>query len=214
MAQLFPRGANTLSKFSILFGAVVVGLVLGVVLYLPNSSLITNAGLTREQPVPFSHKHHVQGMGIDCRFCHTGVERSPFAGMPPVKTCMTCHSQIWKDAPILEPIRESYRTGKPINWVRVHRLPDYVFFNHSIHVNKGIGCAECHGRVDEMALTFQARSLRMRWCLECHRNPEKHVRPADAVCRMDWKRNSSVNGVDLVRENHIQIMTDCVTCHR
>ena len=135
--------------------------------------------MPREQPIPFSHAHHVGGLGIDCRYCHTSVETSSFAGIPPTKTCMNCHSQIWSTSPTLEPVRESFRTGVSIQWTRVNDLPDYVYFNHSIHVNKGIGCESCHGRVDRMPLTWQENSLQMDWCLDCHRDPGKHIRPRD-----------------------------------
>src|SRR5437660_2869412 len=137
--------------------------------------------VTREQPVQLSHKHHVGDDGIDCRYCHTSVEKSAFAGVPPTETCMTCHSQIWTESPLLAPVRESYRTGRPIQWQRVHDLPDFVYFNHSIHIKKGIGCVSCHGRIDEMPITRKHQTLSMRWCLSCHRSPEKNMRPHEKV---------------------------------
>ncbi|MDQ6912830.1 MAG: cytochrome c family protein, partial [Verrucomicrobiota bacterium] len=167
---------------------------------------------------PFSHQHHVAGLGIDCRYCHTSVEQSSFAGVPPTETCMTCHSQVWKDAPVLQPVRDSWQTGRPIKWTRVHDLPDYVYFNHSIHVAKGVGCATCHGQVNEMPLTWKTKQLYMRWCLDCHRQPENYLRPTNAV--VDMKYNPPVNqrayGQQLVRQNNVHTagLTDCYTCHR
>ena len=142
----------------------------------------------REQPVPFSHKHHVDGLGIDCRYCHTSVETSHYAGMPPTETCMTCHSQLWTQAALLEPVRQSLATGMPIQWNRVNDLPDFVYFDHSIHVNKGIGCATCHGQVDQMPLTWKENTLYMKWCLECHRAPENEIRPRGEVFNMKWQK--------------------------
>src|SRR6478752_1648235 len=177
MSQIFHRSTNTLSRATI-FGAVFIIAALGGVVYLVQGSpYVTYAGVRKPQPVPFSHQHHVTGLGIDCRYCHTSVETSSFAGIPPTKTCMNCHSQIWSTSPTLEPVRESFRTGKSIMWTRVNDLPDYVYFNHSIHVAKGVGCESCHGRVDRMPLTWQENSLQMTWCLDCHRDPSQHIRP-------------------------------------
>src|SRR5712671_4305354 len=169
MAQIFHRYANTLARVTI-FGAVfAVAFVLWVIGGVVRSPYATDQGIEREQPVPFSHKHHAGGLGIDCRFCHTSVETSSFAGIPPTKTCMGCHSQIWIDSPTLEPVRASFRTDKSIEWNRVHKVADFVYFNHSIHVNKGVGCATCHGRVDQMPLMRRQNTLLMEWCIECHR---------------------------------------------
>ena len=171
-----------------------------------------------EQPVPFSHQHHVGGLGIDCRYCHTSVENSSFAGLPPTETCMTCHSQIWKDAPLLQPVRDSWQTGRPIKWTRIYDLPDYVYFDHSIHVSKGIACESCHGRVDQMPLTAKAQPLYMRWCLDCHRQPENFLRPVNKVVDMNYNApaNQRAFGQQLISENHVhpQGLTDCYTCHR
>jgi MoCo/4Fe-4S cofactor protein with predicted Tat translocation signal len=166
---------------------------------------VTGQHLTRDQPVQFSHAHHVGSMGIDCRYCHTTVEESAFANIPPTKTCMNCHSQIWINAPILEPVRASFRENRPLEWWRVHDLPDFVYFNHSIHVAKGVGCATCHGPVDKMPLMYQENSLQMRWCLECHRNPAKYVRPKDQVFNMAYERPSDDPGLGerLVKEYKI-----------
>jgi hypothetical protein len=170
----------------------------------------------RNQPVPFSHQHHVGGLGIDCRYCHTTVEKSSFANIPPTHTCMNCHSEMWAVAPVLKTVRQSYRTGKSIDWIRVHDLPDFVYFNHAIHVHKGIGCETCHGRVDRMPLTWQANSLTMNWCLNCHRHPEDFVRPREHVFDMDYTppRDQKELGAKLVREYRIQRLTSCSTCHR
>ena len=214
MAQIFHRVTNTLSRVTI-FGAVfIAGFVLWVIGGIVRSPYVTNQGIEREQPVPFSHQHRVGGLGIDCRYCHTSVETSNFAGIPPTQTCMNCHAQIWTEASILAPVRVSYATGRPIVWARVHRLPDFVHFNHSIHVNKGVGCATCHGRIDKMSLTYQASPLTMEWCLDCHRNPAKYVRPRDQVFNMAYTaRNQEEIGPQLVRAYNIQSLTTCSTCH-
>ena len=216
MAQIFHPSTNTISKVTI-FGAVffVAGLV-WLILFMNRSSYVTQVSVPREQPVPFSHKHHVEGLGIDCRHCHTTVEESAFAGIPPTKTCMNCHSQIWSDAPILEPVRESYRTDESLEWTRVHDLPDYVYFNHSIHVSKGIGCASCHGRVDQMPLMWKANSLQMEWCLDCHRHPEQHLRPKEEIFNLEWERPADRPelGAELMAKYKVRRPTDCSHCHR
>ncbi len=214
MAQIFHRSANTLSRVTI-FGAVfIVAFVLWVIGGIVRSPVATDQGIEREQPVPFSHQHHVAGLGIDCRYCHTTVEKSSFAGIPPTETCMNCHAEIWTNADMLGPVRASFATGKPLVWSRVHRLPDFVHFNHSIHVYKGIGCASCHGRIDRMPLTYQASPLTMSWCLDCHRNPEQYVRPRDQVFNMAYVPvNQKELGPRLVREYQIQKFTSCSTCH-
>src|SRR5512142_3245924 len=179
MAQIFHRSTNTISRLTI-FGAVfIVGVFFWAVAQVQRSPYTTYRAVALTQPVPFSHKHHVRDDGIDCRYCHTSVENSAFAGLPPTETCMGCHSQIWTNAAMLEPVRASFRSGESIAWTRVHDLPDFVYFNHSIHVAKGIGCSTCHGRVDLMPLTYKVNTLYMQWCIECHRNPEKYVRPRD-----------------------------------
>jgi hypothetical protein len=216
MPQIFHRSTNTYSKVSI-FGAV---FILGFLLWLfgawSRSSWATQAGVAREQPVPFSHAHHVGDVGLDCRYCHTTVETSDFANIPPTKTCMNCHSQIWNTSPTLEPVRESFRTDRSIAWTRVHDLPDFAYFNHSIHVNKGVGCETCHGRVDKMPLTWQKASLQMEWCLDCHRHPEQYVRPREAVFQMGYEPpiDQETLGRQLVKEYTIQSLTSCSTCHR
>jgi hypothetical protein len=226
MAQLFHPSANTIAKASI------IGLVLLIAgagwagWNVERSPYITNQGIVQPQPVPFSHEHHVRGLGIDCRYCHTSVEDSSFAGLPTTKICMSCHSQIWTNAGILQPVRDSWATGRPIVWQRVHKVPEFVYFNHSIHVNKGVGCVSCHGEVDGMPLMWQHSSLQMEWCLSCHREPEKVLRPRSEVFnlhydpaqddKMQRKPQSEVG--PLLRERyHIlprQQMQDCYTCHR
>lgn len=219
MPQIFHHSTNVLAKLTI-FGAIFIILgALWVVAAINRSSWNTGAFVEREQPVQFSHKHHVGDDGIDCRYCHTSVETSASAGMPPTQTCMNCHSQIWADSPYLEPVRESARTGKPIEWTRVNDLPDYVYFNHSIHINKGVGCSTCHGNVAQMPLMYQAASLQMEWCLECHRNPASFVRDKKDIFKMDWHppANQAQVGEEIVKRNKIQdsyALTSCSTCHR
>jgi hypothetical protein len=218
MGQIFHPSTNTFAKVTI-FGAVVfLGLLFGLGLALARSDYSTGAGVIYPQPVQFSHEHHVSGLGIDCRYCHTSVEQSNVAGMPSTHTCMSCHSQIWNDSPKLEPVRQSYLSGEPLVWNRVHDVPDFVYFNHSIHVNKGVGCTECHGQVDEMALMWQAEPMTMEWCLECHREPERRLRPVEEVFNMDYVRPSDqiALGERLVEEYHIPTkrLTDCYICHR
>src|SRR5438876_1703781 len=187
MSQIFRHSTNTFTRITI-FGAVfILGFAFWALDRLSRSDYATRATQAREQPVPFSHAHHVGGLGVDCRYCHTTVEQSSFANIPPTKTCMNCHSQIWSTSPTLEPVRASFRTNESIEWMRVNDLPDFVYFNHGIHVNKGVGCETCHGRVDRMPLMWQEQSLQMEWCLDCHRNPERYVRPRAAVFRVDYE---------------------------
>lgn len=217
MAQIFHRSANSLAKVSIVGAVLLLSGIIWAAYKLNASSFVTRVDVAREQPVPFSHKHHVGDDGIDCRYCHTSVETSNFAGIPATEICMSCHSQLWTNAEILEPVRESYRTGKPLEWTRVHDLPDYVYFNHSIHVNKGIGCSTCHGRVDQMPLTRSVNTLYMQWCVNCHRNPAVYVRPKSEEFNMAYETpapDQDVIGPKLVAEYKIQSLTDCVTCHR
>jgi hypothetical protein len=191
MAQVFDRSSNALARASLVLTGLIV-IALGVALdQLQRSPWVTRQGQRADQPVPFSHKHHVEGLGLQCQYCHTSVEKSSYAGIPPTKTCMNCHAQIWTDAELLKPVRESWATGESIQWIKVHDLPDYVFFNHEIHVNKGIGCASCHGRVDEMPLMYEQNSLQMEWCLSCHRDPAKNLRPTSEIYNMAWDGPSS-----------------------
>jgi Cytochrome c7 and related cytochrome c len=219
MAQIFHPSTNTIARVSI-FGAVfLLAALLWLLFAINRSSYATQAGVVRQQPVPFSHEHHVSGLGIDCRYCHLSVEVSSFAGIPATEVCMNCHSQIWADSSMLAPVRESFRTGQSIAWTRVHNLAGFAYFNHSIHVHKGIGCVTCHGRVDRMPLMWQAASLQMEWCLECHRAPERFVRPVEHVFDMDWEPSEDqlTLGRRLVQEYNIasaDLLTSCSVCHR
>jgi hypothetical protein len=216
MAQIFHPSTNTISRLTIFGGLILLLAVVAGLTAINESPYITEVGVARSQPVPFSHKHHVGDDGIDCRYCHTSVEESSFAGIPPTKTCMNCHTQIWPDSPMLEPVRESFRTGKSIQWTRVHNLPGFVYFNHSIHVHKGIGCVTCHGRVDKMPLMWRENTLYMDWCLECHRAPERFVRPREFVFSMQYQAPADqlALGQKLVKQYRIQKLTSCSTCHR
>jgi len=187
MAQIFDRSSNALARASLVLTGLIV-IALGVTLdQLQRSPWVTRQGQRPDQPVPFSHKHHVQGLGIQCQYCHVTVEKSSYAGIPPTKTCINCHAQIWTNAQLLEPVRMSWASGESIPWIKVHDLPDFVFFNHSIHVNKGIGCSTCHGRVDQMPLMYAQNTLQMEWCLDCHRNPAKNLRPTSEIYNMAWE---------------------------
>lgn len=216
MPQIFRPAMNTVARSTLggLVLVVVLGFTVSGVVY--RSPWVTRESDVVEQPVPFSHEHHVGGLGLDCRYCHTSVTESSTAGFPPTETCMRCHRLIWNDAPMLAPVRESFATGKPIRWRRVHDLPDFVYFDHSIHVAKGIGCVTCHGRVDRMPLTRQVVSLGMQWCLDCHRHPEEYVRPKERVFDLDWKpdEDQEVLGRRLVKEYDIRSRTSCSMCHR
>jgi hypothetical protein len=220
MPQVFHQSTNTIARVSI-FGAIfLIGGLLWVLSEINRSTYVTQAFVAKDQPVQFSHRHHVGDDGIDCRYCHSTVEETASAGMPTTKTCMNCHSQLFANSQYLEPVRESWRSGTPLRWTRVHDLPDFAYFDHSIHVNKGVGCSTCHGRVDLMPLMWQVSSLQMEWCLECHRNPEKFVRPKDKIFEMEWPAanfNQAVEGPKLVAEYKIlkpDVMTSCSTCHR
>ncbi len=219
MAQIFHPSTNTLSRLSIFGGVLLLAALVLALAEINRSSYVTEVGVARLQPVPFSHKHHVGDDGIDCRYCHTSVEDSSVAGIPPTATCMHCHSQIWADSPMLEPVRESLRTGRSIQWTRVHNLPGFVYFDHSIHVRKGIGCSTCHGRVDAMPLMWREHTLYMEWCLACHRAPERYVRLRQFVFSMEYQPppDQLALGRKLVKDYHIQsprLLTSCSTCHR
>ncbi|MFY9661227.1 MAG: cytochrome c3 family protein [Terriglobales bacterium] len=230
--QIFPRSSNAIARASMVLTVVAVAGVFWAMVQIERSPYITYAGVRKSQPVPFSHQHHVTGLGIDCRYCHTSVEQSSFAGIPPTKTCINCHAQIWTNAAYLEPVRESFRTGRSLEWTRVNQLPNFVYFNHSIHVNKGVGCNTCHGPVDQMPLMYQYASLQMEFCLECHREPEKYLRPREQVFNMRYEQPSAgepviVNGTaysdqeklgNALKEQYkvrsVMDITSCNTCHR
>ncbi|MGA3262479.1 MAG: cytochrome c3 family protein [Terracidiphilus sp.] len=187
MAQIFDRSSNALARASLVLTGLIV-IALGVTLdQLQRSPWVTRQGQRPDQPVPFSHKHHVQGLGLQCQYCHMTVENSSYAGVPPTKTCINCHAQIWTNAQLLEPVRNSWATGQSLVWTKVHDLPDFVYFNHEIHVNKGIGCVSCHGRVDQMPLMYAQNTLQMEWCLDCHRNPAKNLRPTAEIYNNAWE---------------------------
>jgi hypothetical protein len=216
MSQIFHHSSNVLARVT-LYGAIFAAAAGVAGLYeLARSPWVTRQSVAREQPIPFSHQHHVGGMGVDCRYCHTAVETSARAGIPPTKTCMNCHSQIWSNSPTLEPVRASFRNDTPIEWVRVHDLPDFVYFNHSVHVNNGFGCSTCHGRVDLMPLVYQQTSLLMEWCLECHRAPERYVRPKSEVFNTAYETPADQLelGRRLVKEYDLKPRTSCSACHR
>src|SRR3954465_4658946 len=232
MPQFFPPSANQYARTSLIFLIVALG-TLGLTAYkLQSSPWVTREGLPPEHPVPFTHQHHVSGLGIDCRYCHTSVETSGFAGIPPTKTCMNCHSQIWTGAALLEPVRESFRSGKSLVWNRVNDLPDFAYFDHSIHINKGVGCNTCHGPVDRMPLMFNYASLQMEWCIECHRGPEKNLRPREQVFNMRYQQPTTALPVEVDGKSYTDQMelgkylshkynlrtamdiTSCSTCHR
>jgi hypothetical protein len=216
MAQIFHHSTNTIARVSI-YGAVVIIALLGYAVNVVNqTSYVTEVHNALPQPVPFSHKHHVGELGLDCRYCHASVEVSSSAGMPPTQTCMTCHSQIWTNAAMLEPIRASYRDSKPISWTRVNAVPDFVYFNHSIHIAKGVGCTTCHGPIGEMNITWRAETLYMRWCLECHNAPEKFLRPRSEIFNAFYvpPADQEALGERLMKEYKVQKLTSCTTCHR
>jgi hypothetical protein len=218
MAQVFHQSMNAIAKGTLFGAAFIVALAGYVFSIVDRSPYQTDQGIARNQIVPFSHEHHVRGMGLDCRFCHTSVENSHFAGLPPTKICMTCHSKLWTDAPMLEPVRASWRENRPLSWTRVHNLPDFVYFNHSIHIAKGVGCATCHGQVDQMPLMKQYSSLQMRWCLDCHRDPAQYLRPKDQVFNMNYvpPPDQHALGEKLIEQEHVKVgqLTNCYICHR
>jgi len=219
MAQIFHRSTNTISRVSI-YGAVFILAALGYLGWaITESPYFTDVNVPRQQPVPFSHKHHVTDDGIDCRYCHTSVERSSFAGIPSTQICMSCHSRLWNNSPMLEPVRMSYQTDKSLEWTRVNALPEFAYFDHSIHIHKGVGCTTCHGPIGEMPLTWRAQTLYMRWCIDCHKHPERYVRRREDVFKADYKlpQDQLALGRRLVKEYKIKDarqLTDCYTCHR
>jgi hypothetical protein len=215
MAQVFKPSSNTYSRLILGSVGLLAGLALAGLYAFNSLPIVTKNHEAHAQPVQFSHKHHNGELGIDCRYCHTSVEDSAFAGIPATQICMNCHAQIWKDAPILEPVRASYRTGESLEWVRVHDLGDFVYFNHAAHLAKGVGCASCHGDVTQMNLTYSVAPLTMGWCLDCHRNPATAVRPKDKIFDTTWVADDQkALGAKLVAEYHVEPRTDCSACHR
>jgi hypothetical protein len=216
--QIFRPGADTIAKVLLASCGAIPVILVGLAYGMMSSPYATGQDVTRNQPIPFSHEHHVGGLGLDCRYCHTSVEKARFAGLPPTETCMTCHSQLWTNAKMLAPVRASLARNAPIGWQRVNRLPDYVYFDHSIHVAKGVGCTTCHGPIDQMRLTRQGAPLTMQWCIDCHRSPEKALRPRNAVFDPKWSppEKQEELGRKLMAEYHIRVdhLTDCSVCHR
>lgn len=220
MPQLFSQSDDTIFRTLLVGIVLLLSTFVGLIMILARSPYVTQQDVAVEQSVPFSHRHHVGDIGLDCRYCHQTVETSPRAGVPSTQVCMNCHRDLWNQAPMLAPVRDSFRTEQPLVWNRVHDLADYVYFNHSIHIHKGIGCYSCHGDVSEMPLTRRAQPLTMQWCLDCHRNPEKHVRPKQFVfVTKPMTEIAQREGVDfdreqLTKENKLQSKTNCTTCHR
>ena len=215
MAQLFHRRFGFYLRLGLL--AVAMGAVAMIFLWREVTGYPGALHEALEQPVPFSHKHHVGDDGIDCRYCHSAVETSAFAGIPPLSTCMTCHSQLYTDQAALAPLLAALRGGIPLHWQRLYKLPDFVYFNHSIHVAKGVGCATCHGRIDLMPLTAREAPLTMQWCLDCHRQPQQYVRPRSEVFNLSWHtKDQPVLGERLLQDYQIdkRRLTDCSLCHR
>ncbi len=219
MHQLFPPSSNFISKISILAGVIILAAVTAGLVWYGHSPTFTKVGVQIPQPVPFPHKLHIVSLGLNCRYCHAGVDQSSFADLPPAETCMTCHSQIAVNDPILQPIRDSYNNGTPLVWNRVNRLPDYVYFNHQIHIDKGVGCETCHGRMDKETTAVRAVYFYMDTCLNCHRDPSKFLRPQANIYDMGYKPSESqaVLGAQLMKEYNIMPasqLTNCSICHR
>lgn len=238
MAQIFHPSTNTLSRVSLVSLIVVPGLLLAVGSSITRSPANTHVAVPLEQPVPFSHEHHNVELGIDCRYCHTSVEKAGYSNVPPTETCMSCHSQIWTNSPLLEPVRQSYRTGEPLRWSRLNKVPDFVYFNHSIHIAKGINCNNCHGPIQKMQLAYKGKAFFMAWCLECHRAPEKYIGKKEEVFNIyeryqrgevtakgevalmnGFPYNRTPEELDegrrLVKEYNVKVqqLADCWTCH-
>ena len=239
MAQIFSPATNTLAKLSLLLAVIGPVGILGLATGVSRSPYNTKATVPLEQPIPFSHQHHAMELGIDCRYCHASVEKSASAGFPATQTCMSCHSQIWTNSPLLEPVRESYKTGKPLQWTKINSVPDFVYFNHSIHIKRGVNCNYCHGAIQKQMLTYKGKPFYMAWCLECHRNPEKYIRPQSEVFdlyakyqrkeKLNAHERSLLEGEDyvpadnqeeegklLLHKYHVKKaqLADCWICHR
>ena len=218
MPQIFRPYADTVARVVLVAILVMPFAAIALAYFVMRSEYITDRSITLHQPVPFSHEHHVSGLGLDCRYCHTGVETSAVAGVPPTHTCMTCHSQLFTQSSMLAPVRLSLAEQRPIHWNKVNRLPQYVYFDHSIHIAKGVGCTTCHGPVGRMPLMRQAAPLTMGWCLDCHRNPAPNLRQADAIFAADWHPppDQLQQGRKLLAQYMIdnKHLTDCSVCHR
>jgi hypothetical protein len=215
---LFPHWIDR-SRPLLAAGAAFAAVYIVGMLYYATPALTSSKGYSPEQPVPFSHALHVGELAMDCRYCHTTVEKAAFAAVPPTATCINCHARIAPDSNKMIAVQQSAASGeKPIPWVKIHDLPDYVYFNHSAHVTRGVSCVSCHGRIDQMEQVYQAKSLTMAWCLECHRNPDPHLRPPELVTDLDWEPSDEAEHAAFVerfkRERNINPSTDCSTCHR
>ena len=215
MGQIFPKKIDLSIRIGFLVVALGAGAAVGGVLFLHHPDRI-EPGYQPTQPVPYSHKLHAGNLGLDCLYCHTSVDKSSYAAVPPTQTCMNCHSKVKGQSFVLEPVRKSYELDTAIPWVKIHRLPDYAYFNHSAHVNSGVSCVTCHGRVDQMVEVKQVKTLTMAWCLECHRNPAPHLRPAELVTKLDWKpdRDPVEIGREIMAIKKINPPTNCSGCHR
>jgi hypothetical protein len=222
MSDIFPKWTNRL-PLMIIVGVVLLSTAVtaGVWYYFTNK--YTNAGFMPVQPVAFSHEIHAGELGVDCRYCHNAVEKSWYSNVPASSVCMNCHNQVLKDDPKLAVVRDSYASGKPIKWIQIHKLPDYVYFNHSVHVNRGVSCVECHGQINHMDEVHQAKALSMSFCLDCHRNPAAHLRPLDKITDLDWKWSDNpleaadlqkANGKKFVHDWNVESMQNCSACHR
>lgn len=212
MAQVFPRSTNIVARLSIVILVLLIGAAVTYVIVAPQTYYAT----VHAQPIPFSHQQHVGSLGIDCRYCHITVETSAFAGMPSTQICMNCHLEVASSSDVLAPVRDSDSTGKPLVWIRIHVLPDYTYFDHSAHVNKGVACVTCHGQVDQMPVLYQVNSLQMSWCMDCHRNPGQYIRPREEITNMNWQPPANFDQIrqHLIDEYHVQSKTSCSTCHR
>lgn len=217
MSHIFPKSANKLPLQIILFVLVLVGVVTAATTYYATPKY-TRIGYAPVQPVPFSHALHAGQLGIDCRYCHVGVDKGATSTVPTAQTCMNCHNQILPDSPALAPVRESFASGDPIKWVKIHQMPDYVYFNHAVHVNRGISCVECHGQVNEMEVVRHEKPLSMGFCLDCHRDPAAHVRPLDQVTNLNWTPAQAAEHAkwaqEFVKNNNITPPQSCTGCHR
>jgi hypothetical protein len=219
MTQIFSPSADAWLRLFLIGGLAVLSGGLAAAIAFARSDYYTGAHIhPPRQPVPFSHKHHVSGLGLDCQYCHTSVADGPRAGLPPTHTCMTCHSQVWTNAPMLAPVRQSLADDKPLVWHRVARLPDYVYFRHDVHIAKGVGCVTCHGRVDQMPLAYRAVPFKMQFCIDCHRDPAPRLRPHEFITDMEWQPAGDARALDeaLIKQNHIRVgeLTYCTVCHR
>ncbi len=218
MTQIFSPVADTWLRLFLLGSvAVLAGGTVGIIGF-ARSAYITSTEVRPAQPVPFSHRHHAGELGIDCRYCHSGVKSAPQAGLPPTETCMSCHSEIWTNSTMLAPVRQSLASNTPIQWTRVAKLPDYVFFRHDVHIAKGVGCVSCHGRIDKMALTYRENSFTMDFCLDCHRDPVPQLRPQDRIADMTWKPSADARaaGAAIAAREGVRLgeLTHCYVCHR